>query len=469
MKTDRRRDGETERRSVFFSPSLRLSVSLFTLLLALRAFHAQTPPTLADKPNTIQCVQNSPVAIDRWQGEYFNNPELRGLPAMVRNDGDGSINFDWGLKGPNADCGVGEDDFSARWTRVAPFGAGVYRFTVTADDGARLFIDGRKHLDQWRDQPAAIHTFEAPMTAGNHEIVFEYYEHTGSAMARLNWAPAPCNATVSPSRWRGEYFNNRELKGDPLLTRDDGEGFLDLDWKTGSPGADCGVPADDFSARWTRTVAFAEGVYRFNINADDGVRLYVDNQLKLDQWMDQMASYSVEERLAAGNHQITIEYYDRMGSAAVKLWWERHPCFANVAPDHWLGEYFDNPDLKGAPKMARNDGAGPLDLDFGLKSPGEACGIGADGFSVRWTRAAPTSAGTYRFTITADDGVRLFIDGKKRIDEWRNQQPATFAADVALQAGNHRIVVEYYDHTGGAVAKVDWQLIARAPALRRPR
>ncbi len=441
-----------------------LSLLLAQPLLTHPALHAQTPN---GKSRLTQCAPNSPVAIDRWQGEYFNNRDLRGLPAMARNDGDGPINFDWGLKSPSADCGIGEDDFSVRWTRVVAFGAGAYRFTVTADDGARVFIDGQKHLDQWRDQMMATHTFEVTLAAGNHEIVFEYYEHTGSEIAKLNWSPAPCAATVAPERWRGEYFNNRELKGKPALARDDGDGFIDFDWKVGSPAADCTLAADDFSARWTRTITFASGVYRFNLKADDGVRLYIDRQLKLDRWLDQMANYTVEERLAAGNHQITLEYYEHTGSAAAKLWWERHPCFASVPPDHWRGEYFDNPNLRGWPKMARDDGAGALDFDFGLKSPGEACPLNADDFSVRWTRAAATAAGTYRFTVTADDGVRLYVDGKKLIDQWRNQQPATFAAEVVLPAGNHRVVVEYYDHTGGAVVKLNWQLIARAPSLRR--
>lgn len=457
-------------------PSLRyvFRLALLTFLFACSSHHAQTP--LSSNPQTpgvkldlARCASNSLAPAYRWQGEYFNNRDLSGQPAMERNDGDGPISFDWGLKSPDASCAIGEDNFSARWRRVVAFGAGAYRFTVTADDGARVFIDGQKWLDEWRDQMAATYTFDVTLTAGNHEIVFEYYEHLGSAIAQLSWSAAPCHATVSQSRWRGEYFNNRELEGAPVLVQDNGDGFVDFDWQTGSPAADCRVADDDFSARWTRTVAFAEGVYRFNLKADDGVRLYIDRQLKLDRWTDQMADHTVEAQLAAGNHQITLEYYEHKGSASVKLWWEQHPCFASVPPDRWRGEYFDNPNLSGQPKMTRDDGVGALDFDFATKSPSEACGIGADNFSARWTRAVDASAGTYRFTVTADDGVRLFIDGKKQIEEWRNQEPATFEVEVSLAAGNHRVVVEYYDHTGGAVMKLNWQLVARTTSLSRPR
>jgi hypothetical protein len=451
---------------------LFVSLSDLSLLqLLLLSTHAQpsaAPQTPSYKPGLVQCVPVSPVPIDRWQGEYFNNLDLSGLPAMVRNDGDGPINFDWGLKSPDASCGIGEDGFSVRWTRNAAFGNGVYRFTVSADDGLRVFIDGQKRLEQWRDQIVTTYSFDVTMTAGNHEIVFEYYERTGSAVAQLHWSPAPCAATVPPQRWRGEYFNNREMKGKPVLTQDDGDGFLDFDWKLGSPGSTCSLAADDFSARWIRTVTFAPGIYRFNVSTDDGIRFYIDGKLQLDRWVDQMSSFVVESQLAAGNHQLAIEYYEHMGSAAVKLSWEQHPCFSNVPPYHWRGEYFDNPNLAGRPKMVRDDGAGALDFDFALKSPAEACGIGGDDFSVRWMRALDTLAGTYRFTVTADDGVRLFIDGKKQIDEWRNQQPTTFVVDVTLSGGNHRLVVEYFDHTGGGVVKLNWQLIARAQSSRRP-
>lgn len=293
--------------------------------------------------------------------------------------------------------------------------------------------------------------------------------HAQAPSGKSKFIQCAPSSPVVINHWQGEYFNNRDLSGLPTMVRDDGEGALDFDWGLKSPDAGCGVRQDDFSVRWTRVAPFGDGAYRFTIAADDGVRLYIDGKRRLDQWRDQMASHTLDAVMTAGNHEITLEYYEGAGSAAVKLRWERHPCFANVPPDHWRGEYFDNPNLTGQPKMTRDDGEDTLDFDFGLKSPGESCQIPADDFSARWTRTAPMAAGTYRFTVTADDGARLFIDGKKQIDEWRNQAPATFVADVALTAGNHRIVVEYYDHTGGAVAKVDWQLIARAPALRKPR
>jgi hypothetical protein len=178
-----------------------------------------------------------------------------------------------------------------------------------------------------------------------------------------------------------------------------------------------------------------------------------------------MADHSFDLPMTAGNHQITVEYFERWGSAALQFGWERHPCFADAPPESWRGEYFNNPSLAGAPVLVRNDGDGGLNFDWGVQSPAASCGVPADDFSVRWSRKAILATGWHRFTVTADDGVRLFIDGRRVLDEWRHQAPATFTADVMLPAGTHRIVVEYYDRTGGATANVKWEM-SRTTAAR---
>lgn len=337
--------------------------------------------------------------------------------------------------------------------------AGTYRFKLTADDGVRLIVDGKRLIDEWRDQPAGDFFADVELTEGPHRIALEYYESFGSARVKLSWTIAPCTAVVAAERWRGEYFNHLELSGKPALVQDEGDGRLNFDWGLKSPERSCGVTTDNFSARWTRTAVFVGGVYRFNIAADDGVRIFIDGQLKFDRWRDQMLTETFDVLFSGGNHQIRVEYFDRWGSAALKFGWERHPCFADVPPERWRGEYFNNTNLTGQPQMIRDDGDGFLNFDWDVKSAGENCDVKADDFSVRWSRRLILTAGVYRFTVTGDDGVRLWVNGKKLIDEWRDQSPATFTREVFLPAGNQRIVLEYYDHTGGARGKLDWQKI----------
>jgi hypothetical protein len=65
-------------------------------------------------------------------------------------------------------------------------------------------------------------------------------------------------------------------------------------------------------------------------------------------------------------------------------------------------------------------------------------------------------AGTYRFTLFADDGVRLWVDEQLLIDQWQDPQVATFQADVTLSQGYHRVCLEYYEGGGAAAVRLSW-------------
>lgn len=117
----------------------------------------------------------------------------------------------------------------------------------------------------------------------------------------------------------------------------------------------------------------------------------------------------------------------------------------------WKGEYFSNVNLSGTPRVRADQN---LNFDWGNGSPGT--GIAADNFSVRWTRTLSFEAGTYRFTTLTDDGVRLWVDGKKVIDKWVDMPATSINKDVPLTTGSHTIKMEYYERGGGAVARLSW-------------
>jgi N-acetyl-anhydromuramyl-L-alanine amidase AmpD len=136
--------------------------------------------------------------------------------------------------------------------------------------------------------------------------------------------------------------------------------------------------------------------------------------------------------------------------------WSLASCVRAVATTHWKGDYFANMSLAGLPWMTRDDGAGSLAFDVGTGSPSSVCGLPADLFSVRWTRTVSLGAGIWRFSVTSDDGFRLYVDGVLRLDRWRDQAPTTYVVDVRLAAGLHTLRLEYYEHTGGAMARLSW-------------
>ena len=122
----------------------------------------------------------------------------------------------------------------------------------------------------------ATYTAAIQLAEGEHEIVVAYLDQQGAASVALRW-----EALTTFADWRGEYFANPDLSGEPALVRNDTA--VDFDWGDASPAPGL-VPADEFSARWTRTLGFAQGIYRFSITANDGARVLVDNQIVIDAW-----------------------------------------------------------------------------------------------------------------------------------------------------------------------------------------
>lgn len=123
-------------------------------------------------------------ATGAFTGCYYGNIDLAGVPVFVRTDN--QINFDWWTTGP-AGAAVPVDNFSVRWQGNFNFDEGTYTFTTISSDGVRLYIDGNIVLDRWRDQPPYGYVARRSLSAGNHLVTLEYYDHTGSRSASLSW------------------------------------------------------------------------------------------------------------------------------------------------------------------------------------------------------------------------------------------------------------------------------------------
>jgi hypothetical protein len=126
------------------------------------------------------------ISLEAWQAAFFNNTTLSGNPVLSRTDS--GINFDWGTDSPGD--GVNADLFSARWTTNVYTTSGNYTFTVTTDDGMRVWVDGNLIIDAWYDQSATTHSTTVFMGEGNHNITVEYYENGVDAVAIVGVAPA---------------------------------------------------------------------------------------------------------------------------------------------------------------------------------------------------------------------------------------------------------------------------------------
>ena len=268
------------------------------------------------QPSAPPAAPPPPPPITEWRGEYYNNPTLSGAPVLVRNDS--AVGFGWGPDSPGP--GVPADTFSARWTRDWYFSAGVYRFQVSVDDGARLWIDDHLIIDRWRTGPPETYSGDMALSEGMHRVRVEYFEYIYDAQIHLKWERLDEEASFSISDWRAEYFNNPNLEGVPVLVRNEAE--IEHNWGFGSPGSI--IPADNFSARWLRQVDIPAGVYAMRITADDGVRVWVDDVPVIDSWHNSEArTIESEGYISAGRHWLRIEYYERGGNAQLEVEWYR--------------------------------------------------------------------------------------------------------------------------------------------------
>ncbi|MGD2143610.1 MAG: PA14 domain-containing protein [Anaerolineae bacterium] len=376
------------------------------------------------------------VAQNAWYAEFFVNPDLSGAPGLTRFDED--LNFDWGSGSPSS--GMPADDFSARWTRSVWFEAGTYRFSHRSDDGLRIWIDDALVLDDWRDQQAAWGFLDHYIPGGTHRVVVEYYEHTGGARVQVAW-----DRVSGGDVWRGEYFDKPDLLDSSLVRYD---AAIDFDWGYGSP--DPSVYPDNFSVRWTRTLGFEAGTYRFYASTDDGVRIFVDGQLVVDGWEDQKLPNTNfgDFTLSAGQHTVAVEYYEHGGVASAHVWWKRLGAFRG-----WEGRYFGNADLRGSPELIRDDPE--INFDWGEGAP--VPWMPADSFSAVWQDTVYFEPGTYRFNVLSDDGVRVWLDNGLLMDYWEPMDYEYHFVEGVDVEGAHTVRVEYYEHTGSARIRFWWE------------
>jgi len=393
-----------------------------------------TPATPTIEPTVTPSATLPPTA--PWRGEYYPNPFLSGEPVLVR--GDQLIDFRWGTDGPTAACPA--DHFSVRWTGLWYFVEGVQQFRVRVDDGVRLYLDGAVVLDEWHDGSPVEYEVGMFVSEGQHEVMVEYYEATANAEISLSWS-----FLGRYPDWKGEYFSNAWLEGTPALVRNDPEiGFV---WGAGSPAAT--IAADRFSVRWTRTLTLDAADYRFLVQCDDGVRVWVDDRLIVDAWDEgPKTGLEGEISLASGDHRVKVEYYEGQGAAQITVGWERITQYAG-----WRGAYYGNPTLAGQPHFVRDDEAIAFEWNGG--SPGS--GLPADSFSVRWTRRVDFAEGNHVFHVTADDGVRLWIDDDLILDHWVDGYLENLEVARFVTEGTHVVKVEYYQRGGNAIAHLWWE------------
>lgn len=272
-----------------------------------------TQPTPSPTPTATPIPTAQPYTFRGWRALYFSNAQLRGPPAFVDDVAD--INANWGAGSPRAEMPA--DYFSIAFERTVNFAPGFYFFTAEADDGIRFLLDGVTLLDQWSNAGAQNFRLGVPLR-GAHDLRVEYNEVSGAGRVRFTWL-----AAAQPMRWQAGYAGLPNTPGGVLGQQEpDGGAFrLDYNWGIGSP---TGAPAGNWTARWVGRFRFEDGNYIFQAQGQDGIRVTLDGTMVIDKWNDGYGD--LRNRfigVGAGDHTVTVDYYDRLGNASIRVWWYR--------------------------------------------------------------------------------------------------------------------------------------------------
>ena len=265
-----------------------------------------------------------------------------------------------------------------------------------------------------------------------------------------------------------QYFDNKDLTELIVLQTD---ATVDFNWQRTSPHP--AIHKDTFSVRWSGEIeALYDETYTFYTQSDDGVRLWVNGELLIDQWHNQSTKeHNGTIALEAGQkYDIKLEYYENRGAANARLLWSSNSQIKEIIPTSQLystlpspvekgtgtgltAQYFDNKDLTELIVLQTD-----ATVDFNWQKNSPHPGIHKNTFSVRWTgQVQPLYNDTYTFYTQSDDGVRLWVNGELLIDQWRNQSTKEHNGTIALEAGQkYDIKLEYYENRGKANARLLW-------------
>ena len=374
-------------------------------------------------------------------------PSTAALTGTATDDGQpnppGALTTTWSQV-----IGPGSVTFSApsALSTTASFSApGVYTLRLTASDGAAMSTDD------------VIVTVASPPGEGTG-LRAEYYNDPGT----------------------GAHFTTL------VLTQTDAT--VNFDWGSDSPGP--GVQSDNFSVRWTGQVqAVATGDHTFSTTSDDGVRLWVNGQLVIDNWTDHgpTTTTSAPIALVAGaKYDLEMEFYEHELVATAKLLWAYPGQTQTVIPQSQLYPAIASPNQ--APVV--NAGA---DQTITLPSTATLTGTATDdgqpnppgALTIAWSQVSGPGTVTFgnanalgttaTFSISGDYVLRLTVtDGAITVSD-----DVAITVNPAPTGTGTGLTGQYYNDPGtgahfgtlvltrtDATVNFDWSSGSRAPSVQ---
>ena len=290
-----------------------------------------TPTTLRDPENPANAVTG--LGYQYYEGSWGNLPDFNTLTPIKT----GTVTT------PNLTVRNRDLNYGLRFTGFVSVPAdGVYTFYSSSDDGSKLLIGTTEVVNNDGGHPDQERSGTIGLKAGVHALSVLFFQGSGDQALSIGYSgpnlgkqPIPAGAyrrvdagggnptptTGTGTGLRADYFNNTNAAAPVIVSRVDAT--VDFDWGNGSPAS--GVNTDSFSARWTGQVeAPVSGNYTFSTLGDDGIRLWVNGVLLIDDWNGHPPKLNTGPVIAlvgGQKYDIRMEFFDNVGGAVARLLW----------------------------------------------------------------------------------------------------------------------------------------------------
>jgi beta-N-acetylglucosaminidase len=372
----------------------------------------------------------TPTDTYTWHTHYYNNTTLSGKPAFSKTIKRDKANFELydNLRSGSPSSAVRNDNFSARYIGLFDIPAGYYVLRVKNDDGFKILVDGKTVLSNWKaggyKESAIRIKINNTTNATNplrHRIEVQKLDATASSMVTFTLEPS----TIPNDHWLGQIFNNTSFKGDPIIIGGASNSvnkqmYLNQNWGSGSPSPF--IRKDYFTSRWWKQTYFEPGTYQFDVNVDDGVRLYVGNTLVINSWKSS-SGQKVSGKItipSAGNYIVRVDHLENTGSSNINV---------------------------KEPQVSFNENN--VTKYYGLSGP--TANTSVDYFRTTFNKGMTLKAGDYFAHIFANNYYKMKLDDKEIIYGWENLGFRTREATLENQAaGTYNLETIHSTTTGSS-------------------
>ncbi|MCB0850601.1 MAG: PQQ-dependent sugar dehydrogenase, partial [Bacteroidetes bacterium] len=216
---------------------------------------------------------------------------------------------------------------------IANQNVGASPFLVKAESSSGLEVDL-----EVLSGPATVNGKTITLTGGLGEVKLK-----ASQPGNGTYLPAPAIETSfhvynqsagQGTGLLGTYFDNNNLTN-PVFQRVDSK--IDFNWGSGSP--DGSIGSNTYSVRWEGQIEapYTEN-FTFTTSADDGVKLWVNNTLIINEWGGgALATHSGSINLVQGQKvPIKLEYHEENAYALVSLSWSSPNVSPEIVPKRFL-------------------------------------------------------------------------------------------------------------------------------------